>query len=171
MAIASILSGFFGGDASASDAPSVGSKAPTFTTETDKGTAFDLTKDRKGKWTVLYFYPKDDTPGCTKQACAFRDSIDIIRKKEAEVYGVSQDDKASHEKFVKKYKLNFPLLADPEGKISKAYGVSGMLGFNKRWTFIVDPTLTVRWVQKNVDPALNATEVAKELGKLQDATH
>ncbi len=123
--------------------------------------------DRKGTWTVLYFYPKDNTPGCTKQACAFRDSIKLIREKGAEVFGISKDSVESHRKFKEKHKLNFPLLADPDGDVVAAYGAGGFLGMAKRWTFIVGPDLTVRWVQTDVDPVSNAKVVAEELGKLQ----
>jgi len=144
----------------------VGMAAPLFQTVTNTGEKFEL-KDRKGEWTVLYFYPKDDTPGCTKQACAFRDSIDVLRKESSEVFGVSKDTMESHQKFVEKYHLNFPLLADPEGKIIKMYGVSGLLGFAKRWTFIIDPNLTIRAIQTDVDPASNAQAVAEEIQKLK----
>lgn len=158
-----ILSMFSSGD---TKELKLGEAAPLFETKTTTGAPFRLS-DRKGQWTVLYFYPKDDTPGCTKQACAFRDSIDIIRKESAEVYGISKDTVESHKDFSDKFKLNFPLLADPEGKIIEMYGVKGMMGFAKRWTFIVDPELKIRWVQTNVDPAMNATEVATEIQKLK----
>jgi peroxiredoxin Q/BCP len=146
----------------------VGAQAPQFSARTDKNAPFSLA-DRKGQWTVLYFYPKDDTPGCTKQACAFRDSIAVIRKLGAEVYGVSQDSVESHRKFIEKHALTFPLLADTDGKVSKAYGAEGTLGYSKRWTFIVDPQLKVRWVQTNVDPVMDAKQVADQIAKLQAA--
>ena len=152
--------------AEAADAPPVGSAAPTFQLRSTEGSDFSLDA-RKGKWTVLYFYPKDDTPGCTRQACAFRDSIQVIRKQGAEVYGISQDSVESHKQFISKHQLNFPLLADVKGEVSKRYGADGTFGFSKRWTFIVDPELKIRWVQKNVDPALNAKEVAAQLTSLQ----
>ena len=161
----SLLLSVFSGTAHAS-APSTGKPAPLFELKTTTGERFSL-EQQKGKWTVLYFYPKDDTPGCTKQACAFRDSIDVIRKKGAEVYGVSKDTVESHRKFAEKYHLTFPLLADEDGKVIQAYGASGMLGFSKRWTFIVGPDLTIRWVQTDVDPAMNAKEVADQLERLQ----
>ena len=145
----------------------IGQTAPYFETRTTQNTPFTL-NERKGKWTVLYFYPKDDTPGCTKQACAFRDSIEVIRKESAEVYGVSKDTVESHQAFTKKFNLNFPLLADPEGKIIEMYGAKGLMGFAKRWTFIIDPELKVRWIQTNVDPVTNAKEVAEEIRKLKN---
>ncbi len=147
-------------------APAVGHPAPPIQLKTDKGADFRLA-DRKGSWTVLYFYPKDDTPGCTKQACAFRDSIEVIRKLGGDVFGLSQDSVESHRKFIEKHHLTFTLLADDKGAVAKAYGTDGMMGYSKRWTFIVDPDLKVRWVQKNVDPAINAKEVADEIKRLK----
>lgn len=156
------------GVAHAGEPLAVGSPAPPFTIKTETNEDFVL-ESRKGWWTVLYFYPKDGTPGCTKQACAFRDGIELIRKQGAEVYGVSQDGVERHRKFVEEHKLNFGLLADVKGEVAKAYGADGVLGFSKRWTYIMGPDLTVRWVKKNVDPALNAKEVATELEKLVSA--
>ena len=100
----------------------VGQKAPEFTVVDDSGKAVKLS-DFKGKKVVLYFYPKDDTPGCTKEACSFRDGISEIRKKGAVVLGVSADSAESHQKFKKKFDLNFPLLADTEKKIIEDYDV------------------------------------------------
>ena len=99
-----------------------GQKAPDFTVSTDAGKKVKIS-DFKGKKIVLYFYPKDDTPGCTKEACAFRDGISEIRKRGAVVLGVSPDSVESHKKFRDKYELNFPLLADTDKKIVEAYGV------------------------------------------------
>ena len=100
----------------------VGQKAPEFTVVDDSGKTVKLS-DFKGKKVVLYFYPKDDTPGCTKEACSFRDGISEIRKQGAVVLGVSADSAASHQKFRKKFDLNFPLLADTEKKIIEDYDV------------------------------------------------
>src|SRR2546425_11099061 len=99
----------------------VGQKAPDFTVMNDKGEKVKLS-DLKGKKVVLYFYPKDDTPGCTKEACAFRDGIDEIKQRGAVVIGVSVDSVDSHQKFKNKFDLNFPLLADTGKKIVAAYG-------------------------------------------------
>jgi peroxiredoxin Q/BCP len=159
------LSSMFSGSAQAA-ALEPGSAAPPFELKTDKGADFKLA-DRRGRWTVLYFYPKDDTPGCTKQACAFRDSINLIRAKSAEVFGISKDTVESHKKFVANHKLNFTILADPDGKVIDAYGAKGFLGMAKRWTFIVDPDLKVAWIQTDVDPAMDAKVVTEELTKLQ----
>jgi peroxiredoxin Q/BCP len=122
----------------------VGQKAPDFTVMDDKGEKVKLA-DLKGKKVVLYFYPKDDTPGCTKEACAFRDGIDKIKKRGAVVLGVSADSVESHKKFKSKFDLNFPLLADSDKKMIEAYGVwkeKSMYGKKymgiERTTFVID---------------------------------
>ena len=122
----------------------VGQKAPDFTVMDDKGQKVKLA-DLKGKKVVLYFYPKDDTPGCTKEACAFRDGIDKIKKRGAVVLGVSADSVESHKKFKSKFDLNFPLLADSDKKMIEAYGVwkeKSMYGKRymgiERTTFVID---------------------------------
>jgi len=122
----------------------VGDKAPDFSLPTQSGQTVSL-KSLKGKQVVLYFYPKDDTPGCTKEACGFRDSIRPIEKTNTVVLGVSMDDADSHQKFIKKYSLPFSLLCDEEGTVSKAYGVykkKNMYGKTcwgiERSTFIID---------------------------------
>lgn len=141
--------------------------APVFTAQTQTGADFDL-NSRKGKWTVLYFYPKAGTPGCTKQACAFRDSIDQIRKLDTEVYGISADSVEAQSKFHQEHKLTFDLLADPDNKIIGMYGTKmpGM-SMSKRWTFIIDPELKIRGIEKDVDPVLDASQVAKKIATLQ----
>jgi thioredoxin-dependent peroxiredoxin len=120
-------------------------KAPTFHLHDQNGKQHSL-EDFKGKYLVLYFYPKDDTPGCTKEACDFRDQIGSLRELGAEVVGVSADDTASHEQFAGKYGLNFPLLADEGAVIAKAYGAYGKKNmYGKisegimRKTFLIDP--------------------------------
>lgn len=141
--------------------------APLFTAKTQTGTDFDL-KTRKGKWTVLYFYPKAGTPGCTKQACAFRDSIQKIRALGAEVYGISTDTVEDQAKFHKEHRLNFDLLADADAKITNLYGSKmPVVKVSKRWTFIIDPELKIRNVLKDVDPALDSERVASEIAKLK----
>ncbi len=147
----------------------VGDAAPQFTAKTQDGTDFDLAS-RKGQWTVLYFYPKAGTPGCTKQACAFRDSITLIREEGAEVYGISTDTVESQAAFHKEHQLAFTLLADPDGVVTEKYGAKmPMMTLAKRWTFIVDPTLTIRQVQHDVDPAMDAQRVAAEIARLKGA--
>jgi peroxiredoxin Q/BCP len=157
--------------ARATDPPKAGSPAPQLRATTHDGKSFDLA-ERKGKgWTVLYFYPKADTPGCTKQACAFRDSIEAIRALSAEVYGISADDVKAIAAFHEKYHLSFPLLADPKGTVVEAWGVKmPALPLAKRWTFVVDPNLVVRQVFPNVDPVMDAKNVAEELKKLQGSS-
>jgi thioredoxin-dependent peroxiredoxin len=141
--------------------------APTFTTQNQEGKVFDLAS-RKGKWTVLYFYPKAGTPGCTKQACAFRDSIDKIHALGAEVYGISSDDVKDQAAFHKEHKLNFDLLADPDLKILNLYGSKmKVLNMSNRWTFILDPELKIRNLMKDVDPMTDSVRVAKEISELQ----
>jgi peroxiredoxin Q/BCP len=145
----------------------VGDNAPTFKTKTHEGVDFDL-NSRKGKWTVLYFYPKASTPGCTKQACAFRDHIEAIRKLDAEVYGVSYDSIADQAKFHKNQRLNFTLLADEKSEILKLYGTKmAVIGLSKRWTFILDPSLKIRSIDKEVDPVMDAKKVAATIESLK----
>jgi peroxiredoxin Q/BCP len=103
--------------------PKVGDKAPLVTGKTEKGKAWSLADAVGKKIVILYFYPKDDTPGCTKEACGFRDRIGDLKKEGVEVIGVSFDNEESHQKFIEKHNLNFPLLADTEGKIADAFGV------------------------------------------------
>ncbi len=104
-----------------SDWPDEGDKAPVFTLSTDEGEKWKLS-DWKGKWVVVYFYPKDDTPGCTREACGFRDQKVALKKAGVQLVGLSPDDQASHAKFRNKYKLNFPLLVDKAHKVAEKYG-------------------------------------------------
>jgi peroxiredoxin Q/BCP len=136
-----------------------GKKAPDFTLPADDGTKVKL-KDLRGKPVVLYFYPRDDTPGCTKEACAFRDQQAALKKHGAVVLGVSADEVASHVKFRDKYKLNFPLLADVDHAVAEKYGAwreKNMYG-KKSWgiqrsTFLIDAEGTIRrvWPRVQVD--------------------
>lgn len=134
----------------------VGEKAPAFTLTADDGKKVKLA-DLKGKPVVLYFYPEDDTPGCTREACAFRDRKDEIRKLGAQIYGISPDDVASHEKFRDKYKLNFPLLADPDHAVAEKFGAwreKNMYGKKsmgiQRSTFLIDADGRVAKLWKRV---------------------
>ncbi|HVO11146.1 MAG TPA: thioredoxin-dependent thiol peroxidase [Vicinamibacteria bacterium] len=129
-----------------------GKKAPEFTLPSSEGGSVSL-KDLRGKTVVLYFYPKDDTPGCTREACAFRDSQAALKRKGAVVLGVSGDSLASHEKFKAKYKLNFPLLSDPDKAVARKYGAWGekvLYGRKSvgmiRSTFVIDGEGVVRKV-------------------------
>ena len=149
----------------------IGSAAPLFTAANQDGVPFSLA-DRKGRgWSVLYFYPKADTPGCTKQACAFRDAVKKIQALNAEVYGVSTDTVESQAQFHKKYQLKFDILADPDGVVVSLYGAKmPMVDYAKRWTFIIDPELKIRAIEKDVDPASDAERVAGILAGLQSKT-
>ena len=126
--------------------------------------------DYRGKWLVLYFYPKDDTPGCTTQACSLRDARDDIADLGAEVVGVSKDDAAAHEKFKAKHSLNFTLLSDPEGKTIEAYGAWGKKVFGNegilRKTFIIDPQGIVQKVYGRATPLGHGEQVVAELKRL-----
>lgn len=149
-----------------------GDPAPLFAARTQDGTTVSLA-DLKGKSVVLYFYPRDNTPGCTKEACGFRDIWKEIQKTGAVVLGVSPDSIKSHEKFVKKFTLPFPLLADENKKIIKDYSVWGIkkfMGFEnlgvRRTTFLIGGDGKIRKIWKQVKPPQHAAEV---LAALQDA--
>lgn len=146
----------------------VNQAAPLFSAKTHEGKDFSLAA-RKGAWTVLYFYPKAGTPGCTKQACAFRDNLKKIQDLGAEVYGISADSVEAQAAFHKEHRLNFTLLADPEGKIIEQYGTKvPVLQMSKRWTFVIDPELKIRSIAKDVDPVLDSDRVAKEISQLKN---
>lgn len=129
--------------------------------------------DYRGKWVVLYFYPKDDTPGCTIEACSLRDARDDIAELGAEVIGVSADDGTSHDKFKAKHNLNFTLLSDPEMTMIRAYGAWGPKQFGRegilRRTFIISPEGQVLKVYGRVTPLGHGDQVVGELKKLQAA--
>lgn len=142
----------------------VGKPAPTFSAKNQDGVVFDLKSRLNQGYTVLFFYPKAGTPGCTKQACAFRDSIKVIRDKGAMVYGISADDVAAQKKFHDEHKMTFDLLSDTDAKIIKSYQVKmPMLSIAKRQTFILDDKLIVRRHFDDVDPAMDAKNVAKAI--------
>jgi|SRR5690242_8400147 len=150
---------------------SVGDKAPAFSTTDQDGKPVKLS-DYKGKKIVLYFYPKDDTPGCTKEACHFRDAWPKLRKKKVEVLGVSVDDAKSHRKFIDKFSLPFTLLADTDKKIVKDYGVWGeksmygrkYMGTN-RVTYLIDEKgkIAAVWPKVKVDDHVD--EVLEAVGQ------
>jgi peroxiredoxin Q/BCP len=142
-----------------------GDKAPAFSASTSGGRAVSLS-DFNGKNVVLYFYPKDDTPGCTKEACAFRDAYARFEEAGAVVLGVSPDPVKAHDKFAEKYKLPFSLLADEEKKIALAYGVWGEKSFmgrkymgTHRVTFLIGPTGRIERIWPAVKPEEHAGEV------------
>ncbi len=145
-------------------------KAPDFSLKGVDGKTHKLA-DYKGKWLVLYFYPKDDTPGCTTEACSIRDARDDLVALDADILGISRDDPTSHEKFKAKYNLNFTLATDPDHKIMDAYGAWGKKMFGKegilRKTFLIDPDGTVQKVYGRVTPLGHGDQVVEELKKLQ----
>lgn len=147
----------------------LGDVAPAVNLKNHEGNSFSL-QERKGKgWTILYFYPKAGTPGCTKQACAFRDAADDIKKQNAEVFGVSTDTVEKQSAFHKEHKLSFQLLADSDGKAADAYGVKiPIVKLAKRWTFIIDPELKIRHINDKVDPLLDAKQMIAVLKSLQE---
>lgn len=149
-----------------------GQRAPDFTLTADDGKKVKL-KDQRGSPVVLYFYPRDDTPGCTREACAFRDRQKELGKLGAKLFGVSTDDEASHVKFRDKFKLNFPLLADVDHRVAEKYGAwreKNMYG-KKSWgiqrsTFLIDAEGVVRKVWKRVQVDGHDEEVVAALGEL-----
>ncbi len=132
------------------------------TEDSEKLAAEDLT----GRKTVLYFYPKDDTPGCTKEACAFRDRMEDYRGAGIQVYGVSLDSPESHRQFREKHNLNFPLLTDENGRASQALGVLGNRGYAERVTFLLDPDGKVARVYPEVSPETHADEILEDAASL-----
>lgn len=154
--------------ARAGELPEVGKPAPDFNLPDQNGKQHTL-KDFSGKWLVLYFYPKDDTPGCTKEACAFRDDLNLITELGAQVVGVSVDDTASHAEFAKKYNLPFPLLADKTTETAASYGALMNLGFMKvarRYTFLIDPQGNVSKVYLTVETSRHSKEIIDDLRQL-----
>ncbi|EAW37637.1 peroxiredoxin [Lyngbya sp. PCC 8106] len=141
---------------------SVGTKAPDFTAKDSNGKTVSLA-DYKGKIVVLYFYPKDDTPGCTKEAESFRDSFADYQGKDMVVLGVSMDDEASHKAFAEKYGLPFILLADPDGTITKAYDVDGG-GYAKRVTYLINGEGMIDYVDDKVNTSSHAKDILARLG-------
>lgn len=139
----------------------VGTTAPNFTTTDDTGKTVSL-QDYRGKVVVLYFYPKDDTPGCTKEAQGFRDSYQMYEDKEMVVLGVSMDDQASHQQFKEKYGLPFTLLVDTDGSITKAYDVEGP-GYSKRVTYIIDPEGKISDVYSQVNTSSHAQDILAKM--------
>ncbi|MBA8887068.1 peroxiredoxin Q/BCP [Dokdonella fugitiva] len=156
-------------DEPAATGPAVGDAAPDYRLQDQKGDWHTLAQEH-GKWTVLYFYPKDFTPGCTTEVCTFRDDIVALRKAGADVYGVSLDDVKSHAEFAEKYHVPFRLLSDADQSTAKAYGVlTSKLGMSyaRRETFLIDPAGKVAKRYKDVDPKENSKQVLADLAELK----
>ncbi|MGH8728626.1 MAG: peroxiredoxin [Burkholderiales bacterium] len=154
--------------ARADDTPAVGDAAPPFRLNDQHGKSRSL-EDFKGKWLALYFYPKDDTPGCTEQACKFRDDLHQLTAMGAEVVGISVDDSASHADFAKKHSLPFALLADENGEVARRYGSLmnlGVIKFAKRNTFLIDPQGRIAKVYLKASTSRNSAEVIADLRRL-----
>ena len=154
--------------ACAAEPPKVGEPAPSFDLPDHLGQRHRL-QDYAGKWVVLYFYPKNDTPGCTKEACSFRDDLFQLEKLGAKIIGASVDDTDSHAKFAKKYNLPFPLLVDKDGKLAASYGALTNLGivkFAKRYTFLIDPNGKIAKVYLSVDTSRHSQEIINDLKQL-----
>ena len=143
-----------------------GSPAPDFTAPDQNGREVSL-KDFRGKNIVLYFYPKDDTSGCTKEACSFRDDIQMFQGIGAKVVGVSVDDVESHKKFVDKYGLNFTLVSDKKKEITQKYGVLKFTGSAKRTTFLIGKDGKVKYVFEDVKPDGHSKEVFEKLKEME----
>ncbi len=147
-----------------------GTMAPSFKLKSDDGKTYSLSDYNGKKEVVLYFYPKDDTPGCTKEACSFRDNLSSLNKAGVQVLGVSMDDVDSHGKFREKYSLNFPLLADTDGKVSKEYGVYKLKNnYGKKYwgiersTFVIDTEGRIKKAIRRVQVDGHVDEVRRYL--------
>ena len=146
----------------------VGAPAPEFELSDQTGQLHSL-EDYRDQWVVLYFYPKDETPGCTTEACEFRDSIFAFRELNTQILGVSFDSVESHMQFAEHYELPFPILADTDGKAAEAYGVkTRMFGMTvaKRQTFLIDPAGNIAKHYESVTPATHSAEVLSDLQDL-----
>ncbi|MCU0784517.1 MAG: peroxiredoxin [Verrucomicrobia bacterium] len=150
--------------------PKVGDKAPLVTGKNQDGKTWKLANAIGKKIVLLYFYPKDDTPGCTKEACGLRDRMDELKRDKVEVVGVSFDSEESHQQFIAKYKLNFPLLADTDGKISEAYGVR-IPGKNvaRRVSFLIGLDGKIAHVTESPQADAHVNEMKDAIAKLKPA--
>jgi len=147
----------------------VGDKAPNFSLQ-DQNNITHTLSDYEGQWVVLYFYPKDDTPGCTTQACDFRDAVKRIIASKSVVFGLSLDSVASHKLFAEKYNLPFSLLADEAGEVSELYdSLHWLKSYSTRNTFIVDPKGNIVKIYLSVDPKTHSEMVLSDLSSLQKA--
>lgn len=146
-----------------------GVPAPAFELKDQEGKTQRL-EDYRGRWVILYFYPKDDTPGCTTEACNFRDDLPKLRALGVQILGVSVDTTTSHADFAKKYSLPFPLLADDGGVVARQYGSLWSIGpvkFAKRHTFIVDPAGKLARIYRDVKPEEHSRQIMDDIKQLQ----
>lgn len=155
----------FGATAMAADLV-IGDEAPPISLPNQEGKTVDLEAFR-GHWVLVYFYPKDDTPGCTRQACSLRDANSAFVEEGLIVLGVSTDSTESHQKFREKHDLPFDLLADPDKKAVKAYGTEGTF-FTQRKSFLIDPQGKIAWVFADVDVNAHAQNVLKKYHQLAE---
>jgi len=143
-----------------------GAQAPALAAQAHDGTAVDLSK-LEGKPTLVFFYPKDGTPGCTKEACAFRDVWNDYESAGVRIVGVSADSADSHKSFAAEHELPFPLVADEDGTWAKAFGVDTTLGMTSRESFLIGPGGTIAKVYPGVDPGVHAAEVLEDARSLR----
>jgi peroxiredoxin Q/BCP len=166
IAAALIFSAF--GTAAVAEVPALGSTAPEFSLPDQNGHLSNLI-DWRGRWVVLYFYPKDDTPGCTEEACHFRDDLQVLKVLGAQVVGISVDDTKSHAAFAQRYHLPFPLLSDADASVAKKYGAYSdwfVTGFAKRYTFLIDPNGRIVQSYLSVDTSRHSVEIIADLKRL-----
>jgi thioredoxin-dependent peroxiredoxin len=143
-------------------------QAPDFTLKAHDGRDVTLSEELKRGNVVLYFYPKNNTPGCTKQACSFRDMSEEFRLAGAAIFGINTDSVESHKKFHKKNNLTFTLLSDSDGRVAKLYGARSWFRLARRVTFVIDTSGTIRKVYPNVDISSHAAELLQEVRKLNE---
>ena len=169
--VAALLLAFFGYRSYANATPplQIGDDAPSFTLNDGQGQTHYLS-DYAGKYLVLYFYPKDDTPACTKEACHFRDDLAQLTKLDANVVGISVDSGTSHADFSKKYHLPFPLLADVDGKVAESYHALTnfyVVKIAKRYTFLINPSGKIAKIYTNVDTSKHSQQIIDDLKLIQ----
>jgi len=148
----------------------IGDDAPSFTLPDSQGNQIN-SNDFKGKWIVLYFYPKDDTPGCTAEACHFRDDFKLLESLGAKVIGISIDDSFSHKKFAEKYNLPFPLLSDASGEVASRYGALNnflVIKLAKRYTYLINPQGKIEKIYLSVDTSKHSQEIIDDLKVLKE---
>ncbi len=144
----------------------VGTQAPDFKLPDHMGDIHNLSQ-YEGQWVLLYFYPKDDTPGCTKEACALRDQALAYEENDIVVLGVSKDSELSHEKFISKYKLPFTLLSDTEKKVMRMYDTETDTGGTKRISYLINPEGEIEKAYANIEPETHADEVLRDVESLR----